>query len=203
MLKRNNNLSEGTIEISKGSIIEIPTVPKIVVGPIIVANILMLATTSIPPKQALNGLGENIIIEQGNNVEDISYPTVQLRYENGKIYSSSKDEMINYLTPHLNEKEIEENTADIVFQQIVGDLRKENAILKEVLSKSFPLHTVVYLVVNSMVIVGAFLLLILRYVYHVYIVDPYYLICALLIALTLFLTALASMKDWKDFINER
>ena len=37
----------------------------------------------------------------------------------------------------------------------------------------------------------------------VYIIDPYYLICGLLISLTLFLTAIVAIKDWKDFLNEK
>ena len=46
------------------------------------------------------------------------------------------------------------------------------------------------------------MLLYLRFVSKIYTIDPYYLIGATIISLGLILTALVSLKDWKEFLKD-
>lgn len=80
-------------------------------------------------------------------------------------------------------------------------LKKENDDMRRRLKIALPVHIITYLVLNSMVMCVSGVLLILRYVYKIYTIEPYYIICALLISLTLFMTALVAIKDWKEFLN--
>lgn len=52
-----------------------------------------------------------------------------------------------------------------------------------------------YLACSSIGILLSIVLLVLRFVYNIYIVDPYYLICCLIISTTLFLTVIVSLRD--------
>lgn len=201
MSKQSSELIESTIELSKQKTVDNSGIPKVFERPFIAVNAMILASAPVFQKSVLDYHSENIIVEQGNVAETIFYPIVQLRYENGKTFDIDKDENNCYKITSLDENQITKATVDVVYQQTIGTLRKENAILKELLSKSFPVHTVVYLVINGMVMSGASLLLILRDLYNIYVMDLYYIMCALLISLTLFATALVSTKDWKDFIN--
>ncbi|MGN0263930.1 MAG: hypothetical protein ACI4DX_06030 [Oliverpabstia sp.] len=85
----------------------------------------------------------------------------------------------------------------------VEELKKENAAMKNKLGKSIPIHIIIYMVICALVISVSITLLIFRYKYKIYTIDPYYIISALLIALTLFFTSMAAIKDWKEFLNER
>lgn len=82
------------------------------------------------------------------------------------------------------------------------ELEEENKLMKRKVKNSFPLHILLYLTICSAVIGISFTLLCLRFIFKVYTVDPYYIICALLISLTLFFTAVVAIKDWKDYLNE-
>ena len=95
-----------------------------------------------------------------------------------------------------------EPTVNIKFQQIINDLEEENAMLKRRLEKSLPVHAISYIALNSVLLTLSVTLLILRFAYGVYTVDPYYLICMLIISITLLGTAVVSLKDWKKFLNE-
>ena len=72
-----------------------------------------------------------------------------------------------------------------------SDLRKESKY-------SFPVHAIFCMVLNSIIFAIVGTLLAMRFLLNVYTIDPYYLICALIISCVLFLTALVSLKDWKD-----
>ena len=85
-----------------------------------------------------------------------------------------------------------------VSQKVISDLREENAILRNRLRNSLPVHAIVYMVGNGIVGAIAATLLVVRYFLNIYIIDPYYLFCALIITSGLFFTALISLKDWKD-----
>lgn len=85
----------------------------------------------------------------------------------------------------------------------IMELEKENDIMRSKLKIGTPIHIITYLIINSLVMGASACLLILRYVFKIYIVDPYYVICAFLISATLFATAIAAIKDWKEFLNER
>lgn len=80
---------------------------------------------------------------------------------------------------------------------------EENQYLKEKLRKSIPMHTIIYLIINSTIFSSAITLLILYYSTDCHIISPYYLICACLISMGLFLTALMSLKDWRKYLNEK
>lgn len=75
-------------------------------------------------------------------------------------------------------------------------------MLKRRLEKSLPVHAISYIALNSVLLTLSVTLLILRFAYGVYTVDPYYLICMLIISITLLDTAVVSLKDWKKFLNE-
>lgn len=83
----------------------------------------------------------------------------------------------------------------------IMELEEENARMKSKLKNSFPVHIICYSTLCSAIIAVSAFLLILRFVFGIYIVDPYYIICALLISTTLFFTAIAAIKDWKDYLN--
>lgn len=94
-------------------------------------------------------------------------------------------------------------------QQRIMELESENSYLKKkcdrmrsVLKQSVPMHTILYLVANMGIIAVAMVLLVLCYTMHIYVFDPYYLICALLISITLFSTALKSLFDWRTMLSE-
>ena len=113
----------------------------------------------------------------------------------------------NLVKSGSNEKRVEYDlntyTPDAVSQQIVLGLRKELDMMKNRLKSSIPIHTIIYMVGSSIVGTIAAVFLFFRFVLKVYVVDPYYLICTLIIAITLFATAAVSLKDWKRFLNER
>ncbi len=105
--------------------------------------------------------------------------------------------------------EIAEEKYNAGLQQRIIELESENRCLKNkcdrmrsVLKQSIPMHTILYLLINMGVIVTTIVLLILCYTMHVYVFDPYYLICALLIGVTLFSTALKSLFDWRTMLGE-
>lgn len=99
---------------------------------------------------------------------------------------------------HKRGGDANENESNYIYILFIGDLRRENEILKNRLSNSLPVHTLTYMVVSSSTGAIAITLLFLRFVLNIYVVDPYYLICTLIIAIGLFLTAFVSLKDWKD-----
>lgn len=72
------------------------------------------------------------------------------------------------------------------------------------LKNSLPVHTIIYLLANSVIATFSLTLLFVRFVLNIYIIDPYYLICMLIISVGLFSTACVSLKDWKDnLLNEK
>lgn len=88
-------------------------------------------------------------------------------------------------------------------EEHIIELEKENEMLKKKIKKSFPVHIMFYSIISSIFMTMNATLLVLRFALGVYIIDPYYLICGLLISLTLFLTAIVAIKDWKDFLNKK
>ncbi len=91
---------------------------------------------------------------------------------------------------------------DLRLKRRIIELEKENKVVVNKLRKSFPTHIVTYLVICSFVIGINITLLILTYMFNFDAINPYYIICALLISLTLFFTAVAAIKDWKEYISE-
>lgn len=63
--------------------------------------------------------------------------------------------------------------------------------------KKLDTYVKAYLLGSSVVFMICFLLLIVRFVLNLYIIDPYYLICGLIISLGLFLTVVVSLREEK------
>ena len=91
---------------------------------------------------------------------------------------------------------------DLRLKRRIIELEKENKIMANKLKKSFPSHIITYLIICSFVIGINITLLVLTYMFDFCVINPYYIICALLISLTLFFTAVAAIKDWKEYISE-
>lgn len=145
---------------------------------------------------------DNINIDSSTMSQNVSYdsgysyiklPTIEFLHDDSEN-NSSNHRSIEY--------DINTYTSDVVSQQIIFGLRKEMAIMKNKLENSIPVHTMVYMVGSSMVGTFSAMLLFLRFALRIYVIDPYYLICALIISITLFATATVSLKDWKRFLNE-
>ena len=125
------------------------------------------------------------------------YPTKHIRCENGKVIPETEkfEDGNTSVTIGISNTE---PTVNIKFQQIINDLKEENAMLKNRLKNSLPVHAICYMVLNGIVFAVAVTLLAIRFLLNVYIIDPYYLICAMIISSGLFFTAFVSLKDWKD-----
>lgn len=63
--------------------------------------------------------------------------------------------------------------------------------------KKLDTYVKAYLLGSSIVFMICFLLLIVRFILNLYIIDPYYLICGLIISLGLFLTVVVSLREEK------
>lgn len=97
--------------------------------------------------------------------------------------------------------EMQKDNTERINQQRIMELEDENEKMKKKIKNSFPIHIITYLVICSLAMGASITLLVLRFVFKVYIVDPYYIICTLLIASTLFFTAVIAIKDWKGYMN--
>lgn len=94
------------------------------------------------------------------------------------------------------------DSIDKKMERRIIELEEENKLMRRKIKNSFPLHILLYLTICSFVIGISLTLLGLRFMFRIYTFDPYYIICALLISLTLFFTAITAIKDWKDYLNE-
>lgn len=79
----------------------------------------------------------------------------------------------------------------------------KNKRMETVLKKCIPMHTIKFLIVNAAIIAICITLLFLYYIKEIYIFEPYYLFCSLIISLTLFATASRALYDWRILINEK
>lgn len=168
---------------------------KPVIRTALTLSILTLSATSGNSSKILSGI-ENGLVEYTDSSKSASYKIPEKSHvvsDLGKlVIADDKNYTLSLYEP------------DAVSQKIISDLREENAMLKNRLNRSLPVHTIVYMVVNGIVGAVAATLLVVRFLLNIYIVDPYYLICALIMACGLFFTALTSLKDWKDnLLNER
>lgn len=107
---------------------------------------------------------------------------IKLR-ENGDIITSERKQKQIYDTPHIIE------------------LERKCECMERKLNKAVPFYSIIYMCVNSGIFSAALVLLILRFGFNIYIIDPYYLICAIIISLGLFATAVATLVDWKEYLK--
>ena len=144
---------------------------------------------------SVSGNAVSVPIEQqlSHSIECQAYKNIEFPIINN---IPMKSDMVKYTT-------MIDDTLDVTVQQHIYDLRKENTMLRTRLSKSLPIHTITYLIVTGSLISCSLLLILLQFIKGIYIFRFYTLFCALLIGLTLFFTALVSLKDWKEFLNER
>lgn len=63
--------------------------------------------------------------------------------------------------------------------------------------KKLDTYIKIYLVGSSIGFILCLGLLIIRFIFNLYIIDPYYLICGLIISLGLFLTVIVSLREEK------
>ena len=135
------------------------------------------------------------------NVTAIEYPSLDVgTFSNGDeiegIIPQARIENGNTL--------IYKEASETIAQNEKSELRRENAMLKNRLLNSLPIHAVMYMVGSSFAFAVSSTLLFVRFILNTYIIDPYYLICAAIISMGLFFTAFVSLKDWKDnLLNER
>ena len=164
---------------------------KPVIRTAITLSILTLSATSGNNSKILTGI-EKELDEYNDNSNNslVSYKIPEKQYvvpNSGKlVIADEKNYTLSLYEPNA------------VSQKVISDLREENAILRNRLRNSLPVHAIVYMVGNGIVGAIAATLLVVRYFLNIYIIDPYYLFCALIITSGLFFTALISLKDWKD-----
>ncbi len=155
---------------------------------------------------ALNKVDYDIDKEEYNTKKIVEINKAR-RLKEKEQASSGKSFELDYLVKiygllqkvaNFNDKILQEESDN----ERIMELEEENARMKNKLKNSFPVHIICYSIICSAIMAVSGLLLILRFVLGVYTIDPYYIICALLISTTLFLTAIAAIKDWKDYLNE-
>ena len=69
--------------------------------------------------------------------------------------------------------------------------------MKKIFRRKFPLYIISYLLFCGLLIGLTIFLLVLRFAFHIYTIEPYYLICILLGSTTLFCTVVVAVKDYK------
>lgn len=195
---QNPNNVKSSIELKSNSDEEALS-KSMIIKTIVTVNAIALCAFPLKPGNAIDLLNKKMAIESRSNIN--IYPTKHIRCENGKVIPETEkfEDGNTSVTIGISNTE---PTVNIKFQQIINDLEEENAMLKRRLEKSLPVHAISYIALNSVLLTLSVTLLILRFAYGVYTVDPYYLICMLIISITLLGTAVVSLKDWKKFLNE-
>lgn len=179
--KQNDNVQTGSIKIW--------VCPN--AGLIVRQTVLISSTTMLIYGMTFGGAGRAVpSFDRNRNYEwadSVSYPYIQVGAG-------------TFPRKGLGNSGVQE-TKDIDWQNVYSELRKEISILKNRLMNSLPIHTMIYMVLSSAAAAISGTLLFVRYVFNIYLIDPYYLICALIIACGLFLTAAVSLKGWKDVLT--
>lgn len=81
------------------------------------------------------------------------------------------------------------------------ELERKCECMKNNLENCIPYHSIIYLCINAILFGGALTLLILNLFLDITIIPIYYVFCGIIISSGLFFTALASLKDWRCFLN--
>lgn len=193
---QNPNNTKSSVEVKSGGNAE--SFPKnIIIKSIVTVNAIALCASPIKLSNSINFSNETLEIESSNNIDANVYPIKHIRCENGKTILDTENFEDGNTSVTLGVSNMEP-TVNVKFQQVISDLRKENDMLKNRLKNSLPVHAILYMVLNSIIFASVGTLLVMRFLLNVYTVDPYYLICAMIISCGLFFTALVSLKDWKD-----
>jgi len=191
---QNPNNVKSSIELKSNSDVEALS-KSMIIKTIVTVNAIVLCASPLKLSNSIDLLNKKMAIESRSNIN--MYPTKHIRCENGKVIPETEkfEDGNTSVTIGISNTE---PTVNIKFQQIINDLKEENAMLKNRLKNSLPVHAICYMVLNGIVFAVAVTLLAIRFLLNVYIIDPYYLICAMIISSGLFFTAFVSLKDWKD-----
>lgn len=197
-LKISDKLDADGICIIDGNKSQSNIASKPVITAFVVANMIALSTLgAISPGKTLS---TSKYLVETKNMTSVEYPSLNL----GSIEGiKNKENVIPQVKIENGKKLVYGNASGIIIQNDDSELRREIAMLKNRLNNCLPIHALLYIAGSSAIAVLAIALLLLRYVSGVYTVDPYFIICALIIALTLLSTAVVSLKDWKNFLHER
>lgn len=146
---------------------------------------------------------ENYIFDKDDNNSLISFKNII-------IYPGcTQTEILNNIELRNNMELLKENkekiTNELRIQKLKDDyirnLNQELVVLNKKLKNSVPIHTIIYMSVNMFILGISLALLYLRFILKIYTVNPYYLICSTISSLGLFLTALVSIKEWKEYLT--
>lgn len=137
--------------------------------------------------------GTNTFIQ---DMVSINYPYVNLGDISQKNSEQSKKDVIV-----LSVSGTSQNVENAITSGESTETQREVEILKHRLSNCLPMHALFYIVFNTVVSSISLTLIIVRFALNIFIIDPYYLICALIISLTLLATSLASLKSWKAYLE--
>lgn len=124
-----------------------------------------------------------------------------------KTYNSITEGTVDniYLFPGVSESDyrLDMQYREIILMLKESNMEKERELIsmKKTLGNSIPKYASIYLVVNAIIATLCLTILGYRFLFGIYTIDPYYAICGLIISLGLFFTAIATVKDWKDYIN--
>ena len=88
-------------------------------------------------------------------------------------------------------------------KRVIKELMVESKYIKSILKKSIPMHTIIFLIINTVVITWSCVLLFVSYSGSFNTIDVYWLWCALITGITLFATAFRALYDWRKMIYEK
>lgn len=142
-----------------------------------------------------NNINEPLNIIDEQDILSHSISLNKIKTLNNKIFFLEK--YVDALTNELSYNKLKEKT--IMLSNI--KLKKELKVMNKKLNYAIPIHAIFYMCINMFILGISSMLLYLRFVSKIYTIDPYYLIGATIISLGLFLTALVSLKDWKEFLK--
>lgn len=142
----------------------------------------------------------------GNNAEKIvGFSDVQKYRRRQESLRESDLEKFDEMVEKVREFIVAnmDDSTNLADKRRIMELEEENRNMKRRLKNAFPSHIVFCTCIFSLSVGCSLTLLLLRYLFHVYTIDPYYIIVLLMGSLTLLTTALASITDWKEYLNGR
>lgn len=138
------------------------------------------------------------IVEFKNYIPQEQNDDVDVLNEFDEMYRKMREHI---LISNTNPSNSQLQSRIIELEKELEELKGENIMMKKRLDKSIPIHIIAYTIISAVVCAISIFLLVFRFGFDIYVMDPYYIISALLISLTLFFTALFAIKDWKEFLN--
>lgn len=143
-------------------------------------------------------------ITKGNNAVKASHAEeveqqvsmlIDMNYSMAEAFELAKEKLESEIQEQINN--------NIKSKRIIKELMNENKYIKSVLKKSIPMHTIIFLIINTVVITLSCVLLLMSYNGGFDTVDVYWLWCTLITGTTLFATAFRALHDWRKMIYEK